>query len=119
MTTMQACDVYCLPSYGEPYGMTALEAMACARPVVATAAGGLQHLVPSDGGRKVPPGDGATLAEALRELLSDPQLRRAMGERNRAEIERRFAWSRVGERLEAIYAEVVSGGVGAERRRNS
>ena len=88
--------------------MTALEAMACARPVVATAAGGLQHLVPGDGGRKVPPGDSAALAGALRELLSDPQLRRAMGERNRAEIEWRFSWSRVGERLEAIYAEVVS-----------
>jgi glycosyltransferase involved in cell wall biosynthesis len=110
MTTMQACDVYCLPSYGEPYGMTALEAMACARPVVATAAGGLQHLVPDDGGRKTAPGDPAALAGALRELLSDPQLRRAMGERNRAEIERRFAWSRVGERLERIYAETVSGG---------
>jgi glycosyltransferase involved in cell wall biosynthesis len=108
MATMQACDVYCLPSYGEPYGMTALEAMACARPVVATAAGGLQHLVPDDGGRKVPPGDPAALAAALRELLVDPGLRRSMGERNRAEIERRFAWSRVGDRLERIYAEAIS-----------
>jgi glycosyltransferase involved in cell wall biosynthesis len=100
--------VYCLPSYGEPYGMTALEAMACARPVVATAAGGLQHMVPDDGGRKVPPGDPAALAGALRELLADPALRRSMGERNRAEVEQRFAWSRVGDRLEQIYAEAVS-----------
>jgi glycosyltransferase involved in cell wall biosynthesis len=108
MATMQACDVYCLPSYGEPYGMTALEAMACARPVLATAAGGLQHMVPDDGGRKVPPGDPAALADALREVLADPALRRSMGARNRAEVEQRFAWSRVGDRLEQIYAEAVS-----------
>jgi glycosyltransferase involved in cell wall biosynthesis len=109
MATMQACDVYCLPSYGEPYGMTALEAMACARPVVVTAAGGLQHLVPDEGGRKVPPGDPAALAAALRELLSDPALRRSMGERNRAVVEQRFAWSRVVDRLEEIYREAISG----------
>lgn len=108
MATMQACDLYCLPSYGEPYGMTALEAMACARPVVATAAGGLQHMVPDDGGRKVPPGDPAALAGALREVLADPALRRSMGARNRAEVEQRFAWSRVGDRLEQIYAEAIS-----------
>jgi glycosyltransferase involved in cell wall biosynthesis len=107
MATMQACDVYCLPSYGEPYGMTALEAMACARPVVGTAAGGLQHMVPDDGGRKVPPGDPVALAGALREVLADPALRRSMGERNRAEVEQRFAWSRVGDRLDQIYAEAI------------
>jgi glycosyltransferase involved in cell wall biosynthesis len=88
--------------------MTALEAMACARPVVATAAGGLQHMVPDDGGRKVPPGDSGALAGALREVLADPALRRSMGERNRAEVEQRFAWSRVGDRLDQIYAEAVS-----------
>jgi glycosyltransferase involved in cell wall biosynthesis len=108
VAAMQACDVYCLPSYGEPYGMTALEAMACARPVVATAAGGLQHLVPDDGGRKVAPGDSGALAGALRELLLDPRLRHAMGQRNRAVIEQRYAWSRVGDRLEQIYEETLS-----------
>ena len=80
---MQSCDVYCLPSFGEPFGMTALEAMACARPVVATDAGGLRHLVAERGGRKVPPGDADALAAALREVLADPELRRAMGEHNR------------------------------------
>jgi len=108
IAAMQSCDVYCLPSYGEPYGMTALEAMACARPVVATAAGGLQHLVPDGGGRKVAPGDPGALAGALRELLLDPGLRREMGRRNRAAIEQRFAWSRVGDRLEQIYDETLN-----------
>jgi glycosyltransferase involved in cell wall biosynthesis len=104
---MQSCDVYCLPSYGEPFGMTALEAMACARPVVATAAGGLVHLVPAEGGRLVAPGDAGALAAALAEVLGDQALARAMGDHNRAEVERRYSWSRVGAVLEEVYGETA------------
>jgi glycosyltransferase involved in cell wall biosynthesis len=109
---MRDCAVYCLPSFGEPFGMSALEAMACARPVVATDAGGLAHLVSDEGGRKVPPGDPGALASALAEVLGDPALRRSMGEHNRRVAERRYAWPRVIERLEAAYAEAI----GARRR---
>jgi glycosyltransferase involved in cell wall biosynthesis len=109
LALMQACDVYCLPSYGEPFGLTALEAMACARPVVATAAGGLQHVVPDAGSRKVPPGDSATLAAALVEVLGDPELRLEMGSCNRKVVEERFTWSRVGDRLEQLYADAIRG----------
>ena len=59
-------------------------------------------------GRKVAPGDAAGLAGALREVLSDPNLRSEMGRRNRAAVQRRFAWSRVGDRLERVYAEAIS-----------
>jgi L-malate glycosyltransferase len=105
--TMQSCDVYCLPSYGEPFGMTALEAMACSKPIVATDAGGLRHLVPDEGGRKVPPGDARALAAALRELLADHVLGRAMGEHNRRVVEERYAWPRVVGRLEEVYREAI------------
>jgi glycosyltransferase involved in cell wall biosynthesis len=104
---MQACDVYCLPSYGEPFGMTALEAMACARPVVGTDAGGLRYLIPEAGGRKVPPGDVAALALALTEVLTDPALRRSMGRHNRAVVEQRYSRSRVVDRLEDLYHEAI------------
>jgi glycosyltransferase involved in cell wall biosynthesis len=108
LAAMRGCAVYCLPSFGEPFGMTAVEAMACGRPVVATDAGGLRHLVSSAGGRKVPPGDAGALAAALRELLADGPLRRAMGEHNRGVVERRYAWSRVADRLEDAYRRAVS-----------
>jgi glycosyltransferase involved in cell wall biosynthesis len=104
---MQACDVYCLPSYGDPNPLAVLEAMACARPIVATDAGGLRYLVSDRGGRKVPPGDPAALAGALRELLGDAGLRRAMGSHNRALVESRYAWPRVGDRLEDFYREAL------------
>lgn len=100
--------VYCMPSFGEPYGMTALEAMACAKPVVATNTGGPRYLVPEAGGRHVPPGDPAALARALEEVLGSPELRMEMGRYNRAYIEREFSWDRVIDRLESIYEAVMT-----------
>jgi glycosyltransferase involved in cell wall biosynthesis len=107
-------DIFCAPSYAEPFGLSALEAMACARPVVATDSGGLRHLVDRSGGRLVRAGDAAGLAAALGELLDDPDLRSRMGAHNRRVVEERFSWSRVGDRLEEAYAEVLDG-PGAER----
>jgi L-malate glycosyltransferase len=104
---LQTCDVYCLPSFGDPHPLTVLEAMSCARPVVVTDAGGLPHLVPDAGGRKVPAGDAEALAGALAELLRDRELRREMGAVNRRVVEERYAWSRVVDRLEAIYEEAM------------
>jgi glycosyltransferase involved in cell wall biosynthesis len=107
MATMQNCDVYCLPSYGDPCPLAAVEAMACARPVVATDAGGLRYLVPDEGGFKVPPGDASALADALRQVLTDPGLARAMGAHNRRVVEERYAWSRVVDGLEDLYGEAI------------
>jgi glycosyltransferase involved in cell wall biosynthesis len=106
---IRGAGVFCAPSYAEPFGMSALEAMACGRPVVATDAGGVRHLVEPAGGRLVPPGDAGALAAALQEVLADPALRRRMGEHNRRVVEERFTWARVGDRLEAAYAEALSG----------
>lgn len=114
LAAMQACTVYCMPSLGEPFGMSALEAMACARPVVGTDAGGLRYLVPPGGGLMVPPGDARALAVALGQVLASPAVQRAMGERNRRAVEERYAWPRVVDRLEGVYGEAL-----AARRRRS
>jgi L-malate glycosyltransferase len=101
------CSVYCLPSYGEPYGMTAIEAMSCARPLVVTDAGGLGHLVHDRGGRKVPVGDAVSLANALIELLRNPAERRAMAHYNRQLVETTMSWDRVAQQLEEIYEKTL------------
>jgi len=97
------CAVYCLPSCGEPYGMTTVEAMACGKPVVVTDAGGLSHLVREDGGRKVPVGDSASLAKELIDLLRDPVRRAAMGRFNRHYVESTMTWERVTSQVEEVY----------------
>ncbi len=100
-------NVYCLPSFGEPYATTVLEAMACGRPLVVTNAGGLPHMIPEAGRLLVPQGNAAELAEALIRLLRSPELQRAMGAANRAHIEHHHTWRRVVDELEAVYAQVA------------
>jgi D-inositol-3-phosphate glycosyltransferase len=79
-TYYRAADVVVMPSYYESFGMVALEAMACGRPVIASRVGGLPITV-RDGvtGYLVPEGDVARLAERIDVLLGDPDLRGRLG----------------------------------------
>jgi len=105
---LRDCSVYCLPSYGEPYGMTVAEAMSCGVPVVATDAGGIPHMVPEGGGRLVRPGDAKQLASTLIEVLSDESLQRSMGEVNRQHAVNSLSWGHAGDRLELGYRTAFS-----------
>jgi glycosyltransferase involved in cell wall biosynthesis len=91
--------VVCVPSHREGYGMTAREAMAYGRPVVAAAVGGLVDAVDDV---LVPPRDPAALRAALETLLADPERRRALGAsaRERAQA---FAWPVVARALVEAY----------------
>ncbi len=104
---MRSHSVYCMPSYGEPFGMTLLEAMASGVPVVTTDAGGPPFIVHREGGRVVPMRDAGRLADALVEILADRQLQESMGEYNRRRVEQEFDWSRSLDRMESVYAQVL------------
>ena len=88
----RAAVVVC-PSRREGYGVVAREAMAYARPVVATAVGGLAEAV-EDGvtGLLVPSRDAAALRQAIDRLLGDPELRRRLGHAARDAARARFSW---------------------------
>jgi glycosyltransferase involved in cell wall biosynthesis len=107
VTLLQNTDIYCLPSHGEPYGMSAVEAMSCGKPLVVTDAGGLGCLVDDGGGLRVPVRDPQRLAEAICELIADPARRRKMGEHNRNRVVETMAWDRVIDRLEEIYMTAI------------
>jgi glycosyltransferase involved in cell wall biosynthesis len=87
-----AADVVVHPSDMETFGMSVAEAMACGRPVVATAVGGVPEIA-GRGGRAallVPAGDVAALGQAVGGLLADPARRAAIGEAARRRIESRY-----------------------------
>ena len=103
-----AADVVALP-YTEAYQSAVLYmAYSFARPVVASAVGGLAEVV-EDGvtGLLVPPADVHRLANALLSLLRDAQMARTMGEKGRALVETRFGWAEIAQKTAAVYAEVV------------
>jgi len=106
--TLARADVSCQPAHGEPFGWSAVEAMACGLPVITTDAGGLGSVVPAAAGLKVPVGDVAALADALEALLRDPARRAAMGAAGRAAVATTFEWAGVVSRLEAVYDRVIA-----------
>lgn len=100
--------VLCTPWY-EPFGIVPLEAMACGKPVVATAVGGLLDTV-CDGitGRLVAPATPAAVAEAVRPLLEDPGLRRTWGAAGLRRVRSGYSWDRIGARTLDAYRFVTT-----------
>lgn len=92
-----AATVVAVPSvWEEPFGLVAVEAMAHARPVVASNVGGLAEIVvDGETGLRVPPNDPAALAGALERLLDDPALAQRFGSAGRLRAENCYHWPRV------------------------
>jgi len=99
-----------VPSHREGFGVACAEAMAHARPVVASAVGGLLDLVvDGETGVLVPPRDVPALREALEGLLADPELRRRLGEAGRVRVQERFSWPAVTDATIAAYEDALAG----------
>jgi glycosyltransferase involved in cell wall biosynthesis len=101
----RAASLVAIPSLVDGGYTTALEAMSCATPVVATAVGSMPELV-ADGetGLLVSLDDGPGLRSSLRRLLEAPSLALAMGQAGRRRVETLFTWKRVAERCMQEYA---------------
>jgi glycosyltransferase involved in cell wall biosynthesis len=99
-------DVVALVSEGESFGMAAAEAAAAGVPVVVSDRCGVRDFFRADEALVVPY-EGAAVTEALRRILSDPELRSRLGEGGRAAA-RRMSWEHVVDRQEEIYRAVVA-----------
>ena len=109
-TLMADFDIVCVPSVrAEPFGLTAIEAMAAGRPVVASAIGGpLEIVVHDETGYLVAPGDASAFADAVARLAANPDLRRAMGEAGRRRAQACFDIRRHVAACEAVYGELTT-----------
>ena len=100
----KAFDMFVMSSVTEGLGTSLLDAMACAKPVVATDAGGIPEVVERDvTGLLVPARDASALGAAIIRLLRDPALAGRLAAAGRARVERRFTADRMVQETLDVY----------------
>ncbi len=102
-------DIFVLPSLQEAFSLATLEAMALAKPIVATTVGGFREQV-QDGitGFLIPPSSILCLAQALEILIVSPEKRYLMGKSAQAFYQQNYTIDRMINQTEAIYKELIS-----------
>ncbi len=105
----QAADIYLHAARADTFPNAVLEALACGRPVVATAVGGIpEQVVEGETGLLTPPRDAAALASALERLVSDQELRASMGRRAYADAQQRFNLERQADEYVHWFEQVLA-----------
>jgi D-inositol-3-phosphate glycosyltransferase len=102
-----AADIVVVPSYHESFGLVAVEALACGRPVVATRAGGLTTIVRNDETGFLVPRCPGFFAERLDNLLSKPELLTRMSQAARQSVQQ-FSWQNVASRVSDTYHSLIA-----------
>jgi phosphatidylinositol alpha-mannosyltransferase len=101
-------DVYACPTTRASFGITLLEAMACATPIVCSDLPGFRNVVTAGHEALLVPGDDPTaLGDALLRMLDDPELRARCSAAGRASA-LRFAWSHIAGEVLAVYDRVTA-----------
>jgi glycosyltransferase involved in cell wall biosynthesis len=104
----QKCDIFCLPSMFEAFGMSIIQAMSCGKPVVSTRVGGIPEIIKEEkSGMLVPPGDAESLACAIIRLAKNKTLRQKMGVYNRKLCTAKYDWDVIVGRFEEIYEKAI------------
>jgi glycosyltransferase involved in cell wall biosynthesis len=101
-----ALDLLIIPSLNDGFNLTAVEAMASSKPIVATAVGGLPEVV-GGGGILIRPGDTSSMAQEAITLLTSSHLRKEIGVKGRRRVESRFDWDVCLQQTIDIYHQVV------------
>jgi glycosyltransferase involved in cell wall biosynthesis len=106
---LNSLDVLAIPSlFGEGLPIVLLEAMAMAKPVIATPVEGVaEAVIDGETGILVPPGDESALAGALASTLGQKTKAKEMGQAGRALVEREFSVATMTRRIEGVYDEVI------------
>lgn len=105
---LRSADVFCAPSvWNDPFPLAPLEAMASGLPVVASRAGGLPEALSHGGGLLVKQNDPVALADALEELVGNPELRSRLGAEAVAAVHENFLWTHVRQQYDAVMGEIT------------
>lgn len=103
----KTCDVVCVPSRNEPFGIVVLEAWSAGKPVAATRNGGPDEFVLHEvNGLKIHPTP-ESIAWGIGTLFMDFERARWMGRNGRQAVEKDFSWDAVGDRVSRIYRDLL------------
>jgi len=95
-----------VPSVYEGFGLPVGEAMACGVPVISTTGGALPEVV-GDAGILVPPADFMALANAITDLIDNPDHAKKIGEDGFKRVQENFTWVKAAEKTVRVYQEVI------------
>jgi glycosyltransferase involved in cell wall biosynthesis len=104
---LQRAAVVAIPSLYEGFSLPAVEAMACATPLVTTDAGALPEVVGAEAGLRVRAGDVGELTAALSQVLDSPALAEQLGRAGRRRVLDRYTWRSTAQRTADWYAEIL------------
>jgi glycosyltransferase involved in cell wall biosynthesis len=108
-----SCDIAVFPSFYEPFGIVALEAMSMEKPVVVGASGvsGMREIVICCGeeqcGYHIDPNNPSDIAWGVVSALENPEKRRMLGKNGRKRVLAEFTWSKIAEKTVELYESVV------------
>lgn len=107
---LDSASIYVLPTHGEGLPIALLEGMAGGNAVVTTGVGSIPEVVGEENGRLVAPGDSDALADALHEMVADPEAVSTMAETNRETVREQYSWPSTIDRLTDTYRRAREAG---------
>ena len=109
MAYMEACDIFCLPSWSEGFGIVYLEAMAHGKPAIAVEGQGISEVIEHGRtGLLVPPKNVQMVVESLKRLLNQPELCAEMGKAAKSLVHKKFSWEHNAHKCMELYQEILS-----------
>jgi glycosyltransferase involved in cell wall biosynthesis len=107
-SALAACDIFCMPSIFESFGMVFTEAWAMSKPVIGGDCLSTAEIIDDGKNGFIVPQDSKIVAQKLNLLLGDDILRQQMGETGRKKVRENYTWEKSVDKLKRIYIKLVS-----------
>ncbi|PKP35033.1 MAG: hypothetical protein CVU00_04235 [Bacteroidetes bacterium HGW-Bacteroidetes-17] len=105
----QQSEMFVLPSLFEPFGMTAQEAMACGKAVIASKFGGIRNVIEhGENGLLVDPSNSSEFADAMIRLLKNPERTKAIGKNAYKTVQEHFSWEAIALRFLDFFKQYIN-----------